>query len=97
MTDLSKNGRTLPLRGPPRSALVWLVVLAFGVAGTIIAFVLGSAYKEGAPAAPLLASGLFVLVVSAIVTLWIVRVTGRIAVVLDDDALPVATRVPPRR
>src|SRR5690348_13980404 len=97
MTDLSKNGRTLPLRGPPRSALVWLVVLAFGVPGTIIAFVLGSAYKEGAPAAPLLASGLFVLVVSAIVTLWIVRMTRRIAVTLDDDALTVATGVATQR
>ena len=97
MTDLSNKGLTLPLQGLPRRSLAWLVVLAFGVPGTIIAFVLGSAYKEGAPAAPLLASGLFVLVVSAIVTLWIVRMTRRIAVMLDDDALTVATGVATQR
>jgi membrane protein YdbS with pleckstrin-like domain len=97
MTDLSKNSRTLPLRGSPRRALVWLILLAFGVPGAIIAFVLGSAYTEGAPAAPLLASGLFVLVVSAIVTLWIVRTMRRIAVTLDDDALTVAAGVATRR
>jgi hypothetical protein len=97
MTDLSKNSRTLPLRGPPRSAQVWLILLAFGVPGAIIAFVLGSAYKEGAPSAPLLASGLFVLVVSAIATLWIVRMTRRIAVTLDDDALTVAAGVATKR
>jgi hypothetical protein len=91
MTDLSKNGRTLPLQGSPRSALAWLVVLAFGVPGVIVACVLGSAYEEGAPAAPLLASGIFVLVVSVVVTLWIVRMTRRIAVTLDDDELTVVT------
>ena len=62
MTDLSKNGRTLPLQGSPRSVMAWLVVLAFGVPGVIVALVLGSAWKEGAPAAPLLAAGIFVLV-----------------------------------
>lgn len=93
MTNLSKNGRTLPLQRSPRSALVWLVVLAIGVPGVIVAFVLGSAYKEGAPAAPLLAAGLFVLVVSVVVTLWIVRMTRRIAVTLDDDELTVVTGI----
>lgn len=93
MTDLSKQGRTLALQGSPRSALAWLVVLAFGVPGVIVAFVLGSAWKEGAPAAPLLAAGLFVLVVTVAVTLWIVRMTQRIAVTLDDDELTVVTGV----
>jgi hypothetical protein len=72
---------------------VWLVVLAFGVPGIIVAFVLGSAYEEGAPSAPLLTSGVFVALVSAIVTLWIARTTRRIAVTLDDEALTVATGV----
>jgi hypothetical protein len=93
MTDLSKKGRTLPLQGSPRSALAWLVVLAFGVPGVIVAFVLGAAWKEGAPAAPLLAAGIFVLVVSVIATLWIVRMTRRIAVTLDDDELTVGTGI----
>jgi hypothetical protein len=93
MTDLSKNGRTLPLQGSPRSVMAWLVVLAFGVPGVIVALVLGSAWKEGAPAAPLLAAGIFVLVVSVIATLWIVRMTRRIAVTLDDDTLTVVTGV----
>ncbi len=93
MTDLSKKGRTLPLQGVPRSALAWLVVLAFGVPGVIVAFVLGSAYEEGAPAAPLLTSGVFVVLVSVIVTLWILRMTRRIAVTLDDEELTVATGV----
>src|SRR6476469_1309213 len=93
MTDLSKKGRTLPLQGSPRSALAWLVVLAFGVPGVIVAFVLGSAYEEGAPAAPLLAAGIFVLVVSVVATLWIMRMTRRIAVTLDDDTLTVVTGV----
>lgn len=93
MTDPSNKGRTLPLQGSPRSSLAWLVVLAFGVPGVIVAFVLGSAYREGAPAAPLLAAGLFVLVVSTIATLWIVRMTRRIAVTLDDEALTVVTGV----
>jgi hypothetical protein len=97
MTDLSKKGRTLPLQGSPRSALAWLIVLAFGVPGAIVALVLGSAYNEGAPAAPLLISGLFVIVVSAIATLWIVRMTRRIAVTLDDDALIIVTGVAKRR
>jgi len=93
MTDLSKNGRTLPLQGSPRSVMAWLVVLAFGVPGVIVVLVLGSAWKEGAPAAPLLAAGIFVLVVSVIATLWIVRMTRRIAVTLDDDTLTVVTGV----
>ncbi len=93
MTDLSKNGRTLPLQGSPRRALAWLVVLAFGVPGVIVALVLGSAWKEGAPAAPLLAAGIFILVVSAVATLWIVRMTRRITVTLDDDTLTVVTGV----
>jgi hypothetical protein len=97
MTGLSKKYRMLPLRASPRSALAWLVVLAFGVPGAIIAFVLGSAYREGAPAAPLLSSGLFVLVVSAIVTLWIAGVTRRIAVTLDDDALTVCAGIATKR
>src|SRR5262245_47698063 len=93
MTDPSKQGRTLPLQGSPKRALAWLVVLAFGVPGVIAAFVLGSAYREGAPAAPLLAAGIFVLVVSMAVTLWIVRTTRRIAVTLDDEELTVVTGV----
>ena len=97
MTELSKNSRTLPLQGSPRSAMAWLVVLALGVPGVIIAFVLGSAWKEGAPAAPLLISGIFVIVVAAIVTLWIMRMTRRIAVTLDDDALTVVTGVATKR
>lgn len=97
MTDPPNRSRTLPLRRAPRSALVWLVVLAFGVPGMIIAVVLGSAYQEGAPAAPLLISGLFVMVISAIVTLWIVRMTRRIAITLDDDALTVVTGVATQR
>ena len=97
MTDPSSRIRRLPLRRAPRSALVWLVVLAFGLPGVIIAFVFGSAYREGAPPAPLLASGLFVVVVSAVATLWIVRMTRSIAVTLDDDALTVVTGVATRR
>lgn len=93
MTDPSKSARTLPLQGSPRGALVWLVALAFGLPSVIIAFVLGSAYKEGAPAAPLLTSGIFVIVVSAIATLWILRMTRRIAVTLDEDELTVVTGV----
>lgn len=87
----------LPLQGSPRSVLAWLVALAFGLPSVIIAFVLGSAYQEGAPAAPLLISALFVIVVSAIVTLWILRMTRRIAVTLDDDALTVVTGVATQR
>jgi hypothetical protein len=97
MSDPTNPDRTLPLRRAPRSALAWLVVLALGVPGAIMAFVLGSAYREGAPAAPLLISGLFVIVVSIGVTLWIVRMTRRIAVTLDADALTVATGVATRR
>ncbi|HEY6893688.1 MAG TPA: PH domain-containing protein [Rhodanobacteraceae bacterium] len=97
MTQARNRGQTLPLRRAPRRALVWLVVLAFGVPGAIMALVLGSAYDKGAPAAPLLISGAFVIVVSAIVTLWIVRMTRRIAVTLDDDALTVATGIATRR
>ncbi len=97
MTDPSKKGRRLPLQGSPRSALAWLVVLAFGVPCVIVAFVLGSAYREGAPAAPLLAAGMFILVISVAVTLWIVRMTRRIAVTLDADALTVATGVATQR
>ena len=97
MTDPAKRGRTLPLKRAPRSALVWLVALALGLPVTIMAFVLGSAWKEGAPAAPLLISGLFVCALSALVTLWIVRMTRRIAVTLDDDALTVATGVATQR
>jgi membrane protein YdbS with pleckstrin-like domain len=97
MTDPSKQGRMLPLRRAPRSALVWLVVLALGVPGVVIALVLGSAYREGAPAAPLLASGLFVIVLSAVVTLWIARTMRRIAVTLDDEALTVVTGVATQR
>jgi membrane protein YdbS with pleckstrin-like domain len=97
MTDPTRRIRTLPLRRAPRSALAWLGVLAFGVPGAIIAFVLGSAYREGAPAAPLVISGTFVIVVSAIVTLWIARMTRRIAVRLDDDALTVAAGVATER
>jgi membrane protein YdbS with pleckstrin-like domain len=97
MTDPPNRNRRLPLRRASRSALVWLVVLAFGVPGVIIALVLGSAYREGAPPAPLLASGFFVIVVAAVVTLWIVRTTRRIAVTLDDDALTVITGVATRR
>jgi hypothetical protein len=97
MTDPSSRNRRLPLQRVPRSALVWLVVLAFGVPGVLVAFVLGSAYREGAPPAPLLSSGLFVVVVSALATLWIVRTTRRIAVTLDDDALTVATGVATER
>ena len=97
MTDPPNGTRILPLRRAPRSALVWLIVLAFGVPGAVMAFVLGSAYSEGAPPAPLLISGFFVMVVAAIVTLWIVRMTRRIAVTLDDDALTVATGVATQR
>jgi PH (Pleckstrin Homology) domain-containing protein len=97
MTHLSKPIRTLPLQGSPRSALPWLIALAFGLPAVVIALVLGSAWSEGAPAAPLLISGLFVIVVSAIATLWIVRATRRIAVALDADALTVATGVATRR
>jgi hypothetical protein len=97
MTDPAKRGRTLPLKRAPRSALVWLVALALGLPVTIMAFVLGSAWKEGAPAAPLLITGLFVCALSALVTLWIVRMTRRIAVTLDDDALTVATGVATQR
>lgn len=96
MTDARNGGRPLPLRRTPRRALVWLVLLAFGVPAAIIVLVLGSAYDKGAPAAPLLISGAFVIVVSAIVTLWIVRMTRRIAVTLDDAALTVATGVATR-
>jgi membrane protein YdbS with pleckstrin-like domain len=97
MTDPPNRSRILPLRRSPRSALAWLVLLAFGVPGVVIAFVLGSAYREGAPAAPLMASGLFVIVLCAIVTLWLVRMTRRIAVTLDDDALTVVTGIATRR
>jgi len=97
MTGLSKKYRMLPLRASPRSALAWLVVLAFGVPGAVIAFVLGSAWKEGAPAAPLLISGIFVIVVSAIVTLWLLRTMRRIAVTLDDEALTVLAGVATHR
>ena len=97
MTDLSKKAQTLPLQGSPRSALVWLVALAFGVPAVTIVCVLGSAYAEGAPPAPLLISGLFVLAVSLGATLWIVRMTRRIAVTLDADALTVRTGVATRR
>jgi len=93
MTDPSKKVRTLPLQGSPRSAQAWLVVLAFGVPGVIAAFVLGSAYREGAPVAPLLTAGIFVLVVSIAVTLWIARMTRRIAVTLDDEELTVVTGI----
>ena len=93
MTDLSNKGLTLPLQGLPRRSLAWLVVLAFGVPGALVAFVLGSAYRQGAPAAPLLSTGIFVLVVSAVVTLWIARMAHRIAVTLDDDELTVVTGV----
>ncbi|HEX5123024.1 MAG TPA: PH domain-containing protein [Rhodanobacteraceae bacterium] len=97
MTELSKKGRVLRLAHLPRSAIAWLVVLALGVPAALVAFVLGSAYREGAPAAPLLSSGLFVVVVSAIVTLWIARMTRRIAVTLDDDVLTVAAGIATKR
>ncbi|HEX5122687.1 MAG TPA: PH domain-containing protein [Rhodanobacteraceae bacterium] len=94
---MSKKSRTLPLAKLPRSAVAWLFVLALGVPVAIAAFVLGSAYREGAPAAPLLSSGIFVLVVSMAVTLWIVRMTRRIAVTLDDDALTVGAGIATKR
>jgi hypothetical protein len=97
MTDPTSRNRKLPLRRVPRSALVWLVVLALGLPGGVIAFVLGSAYREGAPPAPLLSSGLFAVLVSTLATLWIVRTTRRIAVTLDDDALTVVTGVATER
>lgn len=95
MTDLSNNGRTLPLQEPPRSALVWLVVLALGVPSVLvlITFVLRSAYVEGAPPAPVLISGAFAMVVAVVVTLWIARLMRRIAVTLDDEELTVASGV----
>jgi hypothetical protein len=99
MTELSKKGRKLPLQTSPRSVLAWLVVLAFvvplalAVSGLFIAFGLGSGRMERAPDAPLLISGIFLIVVSAGVTLWLVRTTQRIAVTLDDEALTVVTGV----
>ncbi len=97
MTDLSKKGRTLALQGSPRGALAWLIALAFGLPSVVLAFVLGSAYTEGAPPAPLLISAFFVVIVTFAATLWIARMTRRIAVTLDADALTVVSGVATRR
>jgi hypothetical protein len=93
MTELSKGARKLLLQGSPRGAIAWLVALAFGVPALVIAIVFGSAYEEGAPIAPLVMSGALVLLVSVIATLWIARMTRRIAVTLDADELTVAAGV----
>ena len=99
MTELSKKGRTLPLQTSSRNMLAWTVVLAFVVplalvvCALCIAFGFGPAWKENPSAAPQLISGIFLIVVSALVTLWLVRTMRRIAVTLHGDELTVVTGV----
>jgi hypothetical protein len=97
MTGLSKETRSLPLQGSPRSRFKQLVALALGVPAAIIIGVFGYAYSRGAPATPLLVSGAVALAITVAATMWIAGMIRRIAVTLDGDALTVTTGIATRR
>lgn len=97
MTERSSASRVLPLQGSPRNLLLWLVVLGIGVPTLAALASLGYAWAKGAPQGPLLLTGALTLAVTLGVSAWIYRMTQRIGVMLDADALTVVTGVGSRR